>query len=220
MSGEDDRKSMDDVLASIRRIVRAEKDPNAEPAADATSAAPEEAPKADPEPSSPTVSPQEPASTDPAPELAPVPEESAPLALTSEMRRDDALPDDGAADTADADEAAADMPDAEPGPPPQSAPTDNAGAALVGAGAAAAAMAGSSMTDDRVSDIGSLPIDRSDIREIVLDVLREEMATGGSASDAIRGIIRDELMAGEIGQNISQNVMTLIQSEVTKALGK
>ncbi len=63
-------------------------------------------------------------------------------------------------------------------------------------------------------------IDRSDIREMVLDVLREELAAGGSGAEAIKGIIRDELMAGEIGQNISQNVMTLIQSEVSKALGK
>ena len=204
MSDQDDRKSMDDVLASIRRIVRAEKEPDAEDTAGAASSpaesAPEEAPEAvQPAPvqsSPPPPAPEAPVETPPEATAAPTPatEEGEPLALTPDMRRDDADPGEL--------------------PPVETGPSDNAAAALAGSAAAIVATA----TD--AEEPAPMGIDRSDIREMVLDVLREELAAGGSGAEAIKGIIRDELMAGEIGQNISQNVMTLIQSEVSKALDK
>lgn len=144
MSSSENRKSMDDVLASIRRIVRAEKDPESarEPAGTAEAARPAQR--------------QEPAFTEP----------EVPLALTPDMRMDE----DG-----DPEEAGS------PPPPAAAAP------------------------------------DREELTRMIREVLREELE-GGGAEDMVRDIIRDELTTGEIGDNISQNVLRLIRDEVAKAL--
>ncbi|MEM9061014.1 MAG: hypothetical protein AAGD13_11190 [Pseudomonadota bacterium] len=166
MSDTENRKSMDDVLASIRRIVRAEKDPaGADTAEEVVPSAPETPP------------------TQPA-------DASEPLALTPEMRM---AP--GAAET--------------------DAPAEDAmplGAAM---GAVDAAESAVSDATSAVADA----LDPAQIKEMVREVVMEQLG-GADAGELIRNVIRDELTTGEIGGNISQNVLRLIQSEVGKALGK
>ncbi|MEL7471394.1 MAG: hypothetical protein AAFN27_23295 [Pseudomonadota bacterium] len=160
MSDTDNRKSMDDVLASIRRIVRAEKDPVS---------------TQDPDPVAETGF-----------ETPPEPETEAiePLALTPEMRM---TPDVNAPDAAsELDET----------------PLESTTAAV--------ADVVPSVTD---------ALDPDQIREMVREVVMEQLG-GADAGEMIRSVIRDELTTGEIGGNISQNVMRLIQAEVGKALGK
>lgn len=151
MSETEERKSMDDVLASIRRIVRSEKEPEPVAAPDSM-----ERPMSAPEPS----------------------EGDAPLALTPEMLMGDAE----SAESAVAD-----------------AVTDTVAAATADVAPAAPAPS----------------LDPEQLRDMVRDVVREELA-GDQASEFVRSVIRDELMNGEIGSNISQNVMALIQSEIAK----
>lgn len=59
--------------------------------------------------------------------------------------------------------------------------------------------------------------DDSQIRDMIRDVLREELA-GDQLGETVKSILREELVNGEIGSNISQNVMALIRSEVSAAL--
>lgn len=146
MSNGTDRKSMDDVLASIRRIVRAEKEPGAEPATRERSHAAAGGGGGD-----------------------------EPLALTPDMRSD-----------------------REVEPEAISRPA--------GTGGFNASIAESPATPDRET-----------LRALVREILVEEL-TKGEAQGAVRGIIRDELMQGDIGSNISQNVLNLIQAEIAKAL--
>ena len=146
MSNGTDRKSMDDVLASIRRIVRAEKEPDAEPA--------------------PRDMPLVGARTGGGDE---------PLALTPDMRSDREIEPE-----------AISRPD------------------------------GPDLSAEQVPGTSATP-DRETLRELVREILAEELKTG-DAEGAVRGIVRDELMHGEIGRNISQNVLNLIQAEVAKAL--
>lgn len=141
-----DPKSMDDVLASIRRIVRADKE---DIVASSSAMGPE----------------------DDDPRGAADAEE--PLALTPDMRVD-------ADATGAAGELAADM--------------SEAGAAADWA------------TPNREA-----------LRAVLRELLREELS-GGAGEDAVRGIIRDELIGGEIGNNVSQNVLRMIRAEVAKAL--
>lgn len=61
-------------------------------------------------------------------------------------------------------------------------------------------------------------IDPSDLREMVRDVLHEELVNGG-ADDLIRAVIRDELTKGSTGSNISKNVLRLVRAEIAKATG-
>ena len=175
MSESETRKSMDDVLASIRRIVRSEKEPEEaiqQPEEDAAAAmaAPEPAPEPEP-----VATPEPLAGT--AADSA-----EAPLALTPEMRMDQDGEDDGAV----ANET-------------MEAP----------------------VTQDPEPSVAEPLAPNSDgkLRAMVREVLREEMASE-EVSDFVRSVIRDELVNGEIGSNISQNVMALIQSEVSKALGR
>lgn len=147
MSDTDNRKSMDDVLASIRRIVRSEKEPNAEPEVAAPS----------------VVSPDD---------------MDGPLELTPDMRMD---PAEGAP------EAPAVTPFDAPAPAPEH-------------------LAGSSLDEEAIRNV---------VREVLLEMLQDS-----DAGDLVRGIIREELVNGEIGGNISQNVMAMIQSEVSKAVQK
>lgn len=53
------------------------------------------------------------------------------------------------------------------------------------------------------------------IREIVREVVREELESGGGA-DLVRDILRAELTTGQTGANISRNVLRLIRSEISK----
>ncbi len=169
MSDTGNRKSMDDVLASIRRIVRAEKDP--ETLQDA---------QVIPE----TAMPMEP----PAAEVV---EETIPLELTPDMRMSE-------------EEAAED--------------------AEVSAAEESAPMAPMAM-DEPVAEPVTAPgtgmeaLDPDMIRDMVRDVVMEQLS-GTDADQLIRDVIKNELTAGEIGANISNNVLRLIQSEVGKALSK
>ena len=56
------------------------------------------------------------------------------------------------------------------------------------------------------------------IRQIVREVIREELSDGDAAG-LVREIIKAELTTGEIGANISRNVLRLIRSEVAKSKG-
>lgn len=165
MSDTESRKSMDDVLASIRRIVRAEKDPEAV----------EEAvtPSADIMPA------------------APAAEEAAPLALTPDMRMTEEA-------------VIADSPVAEP-------------VAETAIDPMAATMAAA--TADPVPAPVAPPLDPAMIGDMVREIVMEQLS-GPDGDKLIRNVIKDELYSGEIGQNISKNVLALIQSEVGKALGK
>lgn len=190
MSNEEDRKSMDDVLASIRRIVRSEKDPD-----------PASAPVPDPvAESSPAP---EPVGEPPAPEARMMPESQpatgspassgdVPLALTPDMMMEG---DEESVVSQAIDAASTSVAETV---------TDAVGDVSAGvtgiAGAAAAA----------------LP-DTDGLKEMVRDVIREELTSSDAAGEAIRSIIRDELTTGEVGRNISQNVFALIQSEIAKA---
>ena len=141
MNATDNRKSMDDVLASIRRIVRAEKDPDM----------------------------AETGTGEGQPHRA---WDDEPLPLTPDMRTDgDAVQPEAIAHPAEA-------------------------------GAPGA--------------VSSVP-DRQVLKELVREVLLEELSRD-RAGQAVREIIRDELVNGEVGGNISQNVLRLIRSEIDKAL--
>lgn len=192
MAENDSSKSMDDVLASIRRIVRAERE--------ADDVGPDEALD---------VSDEQQGSTG-----------DAPLALTPDMM-------------SDADEV---------GSPP-------AGPVPVAVGARAQSDLfrdpgvediGNTIGDarPRASDLATFvnapePVEADPVapppvappaisddtlREMVREVLREEFAHG-EAEGRVREIIKAELTTGEIGANISRNVLRLIRSEVAKANG-
>ena len=162
MTNTENRKSMDDVLASIRRIVRAEKDAHPEPAG---------------------ANPGWP-SGGYGGELSGKPGNGdAPLALTPEMRIDD-------------------------GPEPEAI-------ARPAEGTRAARFAGTSAAAS--PEVVGSALDREILRELLREILMEELATR-PVDDAVRGIIRDELINGEIGSNISENVLRLLQSEIAKAL--
>ena len=149
---------MDDVLASIRRIVRAEKDPEAAGDISETSAGGYSGADAGAD-------------------------EDMPLELTPDMRTDA--------------EAAAESAASDPAPAaPASAPAD---APEMAASAAAA-------------------LDPDAVKAMVRDAVIEQLS-GDQGAELVRNILRDELMSGEIGNNMSQNVMRLIQAEVSKAIG-
>lgn len=161
MSDNDSRKSMDDVLASIRRIVRSEREPQAEEA-------------------------QTVAGTPDADKAA----GDMPLELTPAMMSDG----DGEAEDASGEVSEF-----------VSAPEPLGDSIFTAPPAAAAAPAAPAMDEDR-------------IRELIREVVREELADGDGAG-LVREIIKAELTTGEIGGNISRNVLRLIRSEVAKANG-
>lgn len=148
MSDTEPRKSMDDVLASIRRIVRAEKQP-----------APNDATEIEDE----TIAESEREAGD------------SPLALTPDMRLSDAEQ----AEMNKVDEAASFV-----SAPPMVEPIP-------------------SMNDET-------------IKSMIRDVIEEELSSGRGA-ELVRAVIRDELTTGEIGGNISRNVLRMIRAEVAKA---
>ena len=140
MSDADSRKSMDDVLASIRRIVRAEKNPEeGETSMD---------------------------TTPPFDEAA-----EAPLELTPNMRMD-------------------------------------VGSEL-----------DHPMDSEQTAATMATNFDEASLKSMIKEVLLEELQSD-QAGELVRSVIRDELVNGEVGSNISQNVMNLIQSEVSKALAR
>lgn len=77
------------------------------------------------------------------------------------------------------------------------------------------------MRSDRGRKAGatSRPPDDEALRELVREVLAEELADG-DAEAGVRAIIRDELMHGEIGGQISQNVLNLARAEIAKGQGE
>ena len=153
MSDSETRKSMDDVLASIRKIVRAERDPDADDAVVADRSASGQG--------------------------------DSPLELTPAMM-------------SEAEEAAA------------------------AAGSAAEFVHAPEPLNDNVfapPPPAAVPaLDEDQIRDLVREVLREELEAGNGA-EMVREIIKAELTTGEIGGNISRNVLRLIRSEVAKSKG-
>lgn len=163
MSDSDNRKSMDDVLASIRRIVRSEKEPVSESAPTATDVG--------------TAAETDEGAAD------------APLELTPSMRMDDYVEDQDAPVKEDQDEPVEDATIVQPDPP-------------------------------EMADVPAAPaISTDEIRTMVREVVLEQLS-GDDAGRLVRDIIKDELVNGEIGSNISNNVMALIQSEIAKAVTK
>ena len=61
-------------------------------------------------------------------------------------------------------------------------------------------------------------LDEGAIRELIRQVLQEELSNGG-ADPLIRAVIRDELTKGSTGSNISKNVLRLVRAEIQKATG-
>jgi hypothetical protein len=143
---DNDRKSMDDVLASIRRIVRHDKQDAGLGEPVDTGVASEETGEE-------------------------------PLLLTPEMRIDPAAEVAGAAAEHDAEASHASV-------EPAAAPP--------------------------ASDALSM---------MVRAVLRDELGEG-PARDAVREIIRDELMNGEVGGNVTANVVRLVREEVVRAMSE
>ena len=148
-----DGKSMDDVLASIRKIVRSEKEAGVANRA----------------------------GHGPDGRDGRHPEGEEPLVLTPEMRVDGW----GEAGWGEA---------------------GGAPAAGLAAGESGVASAPGTATDDAEA-----------LRAALRALLREELS-GGPAEQAVRGIVRDELTNGQVGSNISQNVLRLIRDEVAKAV--
>ena len=72
--------------------------------------------------------------------------------------------------------------------------------------------------DEPASASGGLDLDEDELRDLIRQVVREELADGRAAG-IVRDIIKAELTTGEIGGNISRNVLRLIRSEVAKAKG-
>ena len=180
----DARKSMDDVLASIRRIVRAERDEVNDGAVDAD------------------IVPDSKAG-------------DAPLALTPEMMS----ADEAAANNAlDASTPASDPQDNEGADMNVNDP-DDASTELRTARVARFVNPPEPVDDDEpASPSVGLDLDADELRDLIREVVREELADGRAAG-IVRDIIKAELTTGEIGGNISRNVLRLIRSEVAKAKG-
>lgn len=81
------------------------------------------------------------------------------------------------------------------------------------------------MRSDRGRKAGatSRPPDDEALRELVRELVREALAeelADGDAEAGVRAIIRDELMHGEIGGQIVQNVLNLARAEIAKGQGE
>lgn len=248
MSDEEQRRSMDDVLSSIRRIMRpgnggsaAPVEPKPEGAAAAGPAAAEVVPL--PGPGAPVATG---GGTAPA-AGAPVPDEEddEPLDLTEMMVAEPepepvaAMPDGTADDVlwpaAPSDEPAGDvgaadawpgMPDPEPvadsplSPPdwePMPDDMDEAPGDADGAEAEIAARLGPE--EEPEGDLpGAEPAETGTALAVADDGERALMIDEGALEDMIRRVVRAELVEGEIGRNISENVRRLIEAEVARAL--
>ncbi len=183
----DARKSMDDVLASIRRIVRAERDEISDGPVDAD------------------VVPE--AKTNAAGDI--------PLALTPDMMSADETPDNM---TPRAPMPATDPHDNE-GTDMNVDDADDANAELRTAQVARFVNPPEPAEEvEKASSSVGLNLDEDELRDLIREVVREELADGRAAG-IVRDIIKAELTTGEIGGNISRNVLRLIRSEVAKAKG-
>ena len=178
------RKSMDDVLASIRRIVRAERDELNDGPVDA-----------DVVPDSKSG--------------------DAPLALTPEMMSADEV---AAKTTLGVSRPISDPHDNE-GADMNANDPDDVNSELRTARVARFVNPPEPVDDDEpASASGGLDLDEDELRDLIRQVVREELADGRAAG-IVRDIIKAELTTGEIGGNISRNVLRLIRSEVAKAKG-
>ena len=165
---EDARKSMDDVLASIRRIVRAEREGTDDGPVDA-----DVIPDSDPD-------------------------GDVPLALTPDMMSEAERAGDAAA-----------------APPAAAKKTGEPTDRTVDV---ARFVKAPEPPDDLVPAAAAPGLDEDQIRDLIREVVAEELKNG-AAEGLVREIIKAELTTGEIGANISRNVLRLIRSEVAKANG-
>lgn len=193
MAENDSGKSMDDVLASIRRIVRAERDADGPGSEEAqVVAGGQDGDEGD-----------------------------APLALTPDMMSDAESP--GGPAPVPAPPPHDPGPSAADAPPPVDVFGDPVGEAA-DLRPRAAELAPFVNAPDPIDAEPEAPapaapaIDEDTLREMVREVIREELAAG-QAEGMVREIIRSELTTGEIGANISRNVLRLVRSEVAKARG-
>lgn len=238
MTETDSRKSMDDVLASIRRIVRAERE--------TTDDRPGETSVVDAKDEKPAVS----------------GEVDAPLALTPDMMRDtstptavdtveDAVIQNDAAPVARETKTLPPVDDANAGgaakaseptatdifaPPPQSAPAAVAApdpdqiremvhdavreemakeAMQQAVREMIRAELTASSTQDAIREMLKAELAADDNQKALRDTVKDEISTG--VQDPVREIIKAELTTGEIGGNISRNVLRLIKSEIAKS---
>ncbi len=191
------RKSMDDVLASIRRIIGADKKDGYDDMPEPDLIGRDEPPLALGAP----IAEGDPAKTR-APEAAPsasAPDAPDPLSLTPNMRVDfSKLTEE-------------DPPRPEPAavaPPPPSAPA-------------------MPEPEPELADEEAVVIDEAALEDMIRRIVREEIAEreAGAEADAaerreeMRQVVREELM-GPTGQNISRNVQKMIQAEVAKLLAE
>ena len=181
----DTRKSMDDVLASIRRIVRAERDELNDGPIDA--------------------------------DIVTDPKSGGdiPLALTPEMMSADEV---AAKTTLGVSRPVSDPHDNE-GADMNANDPDDTNSELRTARVARFVNPPEPVDDDEpASTAVGLNLDEDELRDLIRQVVREELADGRAAG-IVRDIIKAELTTGEIGGNISRNVLRLIRSEVAKAKG-
>ncbi|MEM7236537.1 MAG: hypothetical protein AAF501_01750 [Pseudomonadota bacterium] len=222
MSGDGERRSMDDVMASIRRIIRSEK-------------------SAEPEPTRPTLQSDVPVPAPPEPEA-----EEEVFSLTTDMMEEvedaveaDVEPDvdDGPADFDPATlrnlagvptaEKAVEMPPLRADPEPEPEPVASVEAVEPDAlDPEPEPEAGPEVEPEPEIEAGPdaqtvpvVPLAQGDVvTEPAEDAEPEAVMLDEAALESmVRRILREELM-GEIGQNISANVTRMIETEVSRRL--
>ncbi|MEM9148514.1 MAG: hypothetical protein AAGC57_20320 [Pseudomonadota bacterium] len=192
MSSGGNRKSMDDVLSSIRRIIGSDKKDGADGAVPDGA---EDQPMALGTPIG-----QGRAGADAA-------EDDSALPLTPNMRVDfSKLTDDNPLSGAGREPREPSLPP-KPEPPRPADPMELP--------RASATPPPPPRADDPEDD-EAVVIDEAALEDMIRRIVREELnARGGD--EAMRQVVRDELM-GETGMNISRNVQSLIQAEVSRLL--
>ncbi len=92
----------------------------------------------------------------------------------------------------------------------------------------AEAAGGTSEEDDAEPSAGPAPGPRAGspapdaLHAMVRAILLEELGDGpgrDAVRDAVREVVRDELVHGEIGDNVSRNVVQLVRDEVARLTG-
>ncbi|MGF1446841.1 MAG: hypothetical protein ACFBRM_11675 [Pikeienuella sp.] len=216
-SGGGNRKSMDDVLSSIRRIIGADKKEGYDDMPDQATPPQDEAPLTLGDPIMPgNRAAERPAAPTPD-DLPPMaPPAADPLSLTPNMRVDFSK-------LTDADDV------------PRQAPPEPTALAEP-----------APMPEPQTEEDEALVIDEAALEDMIRRIVREEIATAkeeleaqsaaareadlarqseldaqreAGRTEAMRQVVRDELM-GETGQNISRNVQRMIQAELERLLAE
>ncbi|MEL6219896.1 MAG: hypothetical protein AAFR79_15755 [Pseudomonadota bacterium] len=204
MSSGGNRKSMDDVLSSIRKIIGSDRKDDAASMPDMA---------ADQEP----LALGTPIGQGGAQDQQPGGDDGA-LSLTPNMRVDfSKLTDDNplsGASPAAAPATPASPPPAAPAPAPAQ-PTMAPPPPPAPEPAPAPVASADVYQDDGLEDDEAVVIDEAALEDMIRRIVREEIEASGPDTGLIRQVVRDELM-GETGQNISRNVTALIQAEVSK----